>query len=292
MISFNFFTLKNGLRVFKNAEKSKADFFGLLYIIEFITTMKETTRKILLFLYPTTDVDQIQPDQQLLLNTAQLRFLLPDLSLAGFKSLLFYLEKNQYLLKHVINEEHYYSLTNYGQEQLEQQFPALSIARRNWHGDWLMIVFLQAIKTDQNFRYLRQFLLKQGCIALNRGIFLYPGKVNDIVLAELNGRYRQAVIVYQLGDCLVGDERIVIGQKIALSDSLRVYSGISKELDELISLIGPTKKLKDQSKVSFYSIFNRFASFLAEDSGLIHYYYPQVEGPLSILSKLQKLLKI
>lgn len=254
--------------------------------------MKETTRKILLFLYPTIEADQAQPDHQLFLNTKQLRFLLPDLSLAGFKSLLFYLEKNQYLLKHLINEEQYYSLTNYGKEQLEQQFPALSIARRNWHGDWSMIVFLEAIKTDQNFRYLRQFLLKQGCFALNRGIFLYPGKLNDIVLAELNGRYRQAVMVYQLGDCLVGDEHIVIGQKIALSDSLRVYSGISKELDELISIIGSTKKLKDQSKVDFYSIYNRFVSFLAEDSGLIHHYYPQVEGPLSILSKLQKLLKI
>ena len=252
--------------------------------------MKETTRKILLFLYPTTAVGQTQPDQRLLLSTAQLRFLLPDLSLAGFKSLLFYLEKNQYLLQHLINEEHYYSLTNYGQEQLEQQFPALSIARRNWHGDWSMIVFLEAIKTDQNFRYLRQLLLKQGCFALNRGIFLYPGKLNDLVLAELNGRYRQAVIGYQLGECLVGDERIVIGQKIALSDSLQVYSGISKELDELINIIGPTKKLKDQSKIDFYSIYNRFVSFLAEDSGLIQHYYPQVEGPLSILSKLQKLL--
>jgi hypothetical protein len=254
--------------------------------------MKETTRKILLFLYPTTEPNQSQPDHQLLLNTAQLRFLLPELSMAGFKSLLFYLEKNQYLLKHLINEEQYYSLTNYGKEQLEQQFPALSIARRNWLGDWSMIVFLKAIKADQNFRYLRQFLLKQGCFALNRGIFLYPGKLHDLILAELNGRYRQAVMVYQLGECLVGDEEIVIGQKIALSDSLRVYSGISKELDELIKIIGTTKKLKDQPKSYFYSIFNRFVSFLAEDSGLVHHYYPQVEGPLKILSKLQKVLKI
>jgi len=254
--------------------------------------MKENTRKILLFLYPTTESDQNNPDQQILLNFTKLRFLLPELSLSGFKSLLFYLEKNQYLLKHLINDEQLYSLTNYGKEQLEQQFPALSIARRNWQGNWTMIVFLEAIKTDQNFRYLRNFLLKNGCFALNRGIFLFPGQLNDLVLAELNGRYRQGVMVYQLGDCIVGDEQIVIGQKIALSDSLRVYSGISKELEGLIEIISFTKKLKDQSKLDFYSIYDRFVAYLAEDSGLIHHYYPQVEGPLTILSKLQKIAKI
>ncbi|MFA6814548.1 MAG: hypothetical protein GX943_00430 [Candidatus Pacebacteria bacterium] len=254
--------------------------------------MKDNTRKILLFLYPTAESDQSKPDDQILLNFVQLRFLLPDLSSSGFKSLLFYLEKKQYLLKHLINEEQQYSLTNYGRGQLEEQFPALSIARRNWHGDWTMIVFLQAIRTDQNFRYLRSFLLKNGCFALNRGIFLYPGQLNDLVLAELNGRYRQGVMVYKLGDCIVGDEQIVIGQKIALNDSLRVYSGISKELDELIEIIGSTKKLRDQSKLDFYSIYDRFATFLAEDSGLIHHYYPQVDGPLMLLSKLQKVAKI
>jgi hypothetical protein len=254
--------------------------------------MKENTRKILLFLYPAIDSDQNKPDEQMMLSFEQLRFLLAGLSMAGFKSLLFYLEKNQYLSKHLINEKHYYSLTKHGKKQLEQQFPALSIARRNWHGNWSMIVFLQAIKTDQNFRYLRSFLLKNGCIALNRGIFVYPGELNDLVLAELNGRYRQAVMVYQLGECLVGDERIVIGQKIALSDSLKVYSGISKELDELIEIIGSTKKFKDQHKLDFYSIFDRFVSFLADDSGLVHHYYPQVEGVLIILSKLQLIAKI
>jgi len=254
--------------------------------------MKENTRKILLFLYPTTDTDQNKPDEQILLEISQLRFLLPDLSLAGFKSLLFYLEKNQYLLKHLINEDHYYSLTSYGREQLEQQFPALSIARRNWHGDWTMIVFLQAIRTDQNFRYLRQFLLKNGCFAINRGIFLYPGQLSDVVLAELNGRYRQGVMAYKLGDCIVGDEQIVIGQKIALSDALKVYSGISKELDELIDIIGSTKILRDRYKMDFYSIYNRFVAFLTEDSGLVHHYYPQVEGPLMLLSKIQKVAKI
>jgi len=254
--------------------------------------MKKNTRKILLLLYPAENDLQNNPGEKPMLSFRQLRFLLPGLSMAGLKSLLFYLEKNEYLFKQQLNEEAFYSLTNYGSDELERQFPALSIARRQWSGQWTMIVFLQSIKSDQNFRYLRTFLLKNGCLALTRGIFLFPGQLSDLVLAELNNRYRQGVMVYQLGNCIIGEERIIIGQKISLADSLKIYSSISRELDELIEITSPIKKLKDQHKLTFYSIFDRFETFLLEDSGLIKHYYPQVEGPLSILTKLQKVLKI
>lgn len=254
--------------------------------------MKESTRKILLILYPSSQALQTKLEEKVLLNLKQLRFLVPDLTQAGFQSLLFYLEKRGYLFKQIVNEEATYSLTNYGQEQLERQFPALSITKSNWRGQWTMILFLEAIRTDQNFRYLRSLLLKNNCLALNRGVFLYPGQLSQIVLAELKGRYRQAVMVYQLGECLVGDEQITIGQKIALSDSLKVYSGISKEVKQLIEIIGTIKKLNNQQKLDFYSIYNRFVAFLAEDSGIVQHYFPQVEGPLELLSKLQKIVKI
>jgi DNA-binding transcriptional regulator PaaX len=254
--------------------------------------MKKNTRKILLLLYPVTDDSQTKTEEKPMLSFKQLRFLLPGLSMAGFKSLLFYLEKNEYLFKQELNKEVFYSLTNYGKDELERQFPALSLARRQWSGQWTMIVFLQAIKSDQNFRYLRTFLLKNGCVALTRGIFLFPGQLSDLVLAELNNRYRQGVMVYQLGNCIVGEELIVIGQKISLADSLKIYSSISREVDELIEITAQIKKLKDQHKLAFYSIFDRFEAFLLEDSGLLKHYYPQVEGPLSILNKLQKLVKI
>lgn len=254
--------------------------------------MKESTRKILLILYPSSQALQTKLEEKVLLNLKQLRFLVPDLTQAGFQSLLFYLEKKEYLFKQIVNEETVYGLTNYGQEQLERQFPALSIAKRNWHGQWTMILFLEAIRTDQNFRYLRVLLLKNGCLGLNRGVFLYPGQLSDIILAELKGRYRRGVMVYQLGECLVGDEQITIGQKIALSDSLQVYSGISRELNQLTEIIGAVKKLNNQQKLDFYSIYNRFVAFLAEDSGLVKHYFPQVEGPLDLLYKLQKIAKI
>jgi DNA-binding transcriptional regulator PaaX len=254
--------------------------------------MKKNTRKILLFLYPTADSVQAKPEEKPLLSFEQLRFLLPKLSTAGFKSLLFYLEKNDYLFKQELDKEVYYSLTNYGRDELERQFPALSIARRQWHGEWTVIIFLQAIKSDQNFRYLRTFLLKHACIALTRGVFLFPGQLNDLVLAELNNRYRQGVMVYQLGNRIIGEERIIIGQKISLADGLKIYSSISRELDELIEITAQIKSLRDQHKLTFYSIFDRFEAFLQEDSGLIQHYYPQVEGALSILNRLQKALKI
>ena len=247
--------------------------------------MKETTRKILLALYPIED-------KQPFLTRAQLLALLPQLTPAGFNSLLFLLEKKEYLLRQELNQQVVYSLSAYGVSELEEQFPALSAARRQWRGEWSVIMFLKAPSSDQNYRYLRTFLLSHGCFAFKRGVFLYPGEPGDLLLKELRGSYRQSVAVLGSDKWLFGDERIIIGQKIGLQDSLGLYSGISNELERLITIDGSKKEFHDQSKSDFNSIFDRFVQTLAEDSGLMKHYYPQVKGALDLLADLQKLAEI
>jgi len=247
--------------------------------------MKETTRKILLALYP---IGEDSP----FLTRQQLERLLPQLSPAGFNSLLFLLEKKKYILKEKVDSELFYRLSSYGVSELETQIPALSTARREWHGQWSLIFFLKAPKGDQNFRYLRTFLLSHGCFSFKRGVFLYPGQPGELIMQELRSSYRQSVVVLSSQQWLFGDERMIIGQKIGLPDSLAVYSGISKELVGLIAIINSKKEFTEQSKSDFNSIFDRLVAVLSEDCGLINHYYPQVEGPLSLVKSLQKLAKI
>lgn len=254
--------------------------------------MKETTRKILLALYPAAQQLQIQPDQGLMLARAVLRNLVPEISEAGFNSLIFLLEKKAYLQRHQVADSTQYSLSSYGITELEAQFPALLSARQQWRGEWTVIVFLTAPKSDQNFRYLRQFLLSHSCFNLSRAVFLYPGSPSELIMHELTATYRQGVVMLKVSDWLFGDERIIMGQKIGLKDSVEIYSGLSKELDRLTAFGDSQKAFKDQQKSDFHSIFDRLVAALASDSGLIGHYYPRVEGSLSLLARWQKMLSI
>ena len=258
--------------------------------------MKHNTRKIGLALYPTASVEQIEagvtPDSFPSLTREQLRVLVPELTEAGFNSLLFLLSKRQFLIRNKVNQHFIYSLSTTGLKQLESQFPALLVAKQAWQGQWQLIVFLQAPNHDQHFRYLRHFLLNHACISLQRAVFIYPGQLPDTIWAELRASYQQAVLVLNSTQWLLGDPRIVIGQKINLQDDLTAYSGISKELQGLTDLSTHKKAFSRQSKVLFSSIFDRFMVILEQSSGLIRHYYPQVEGPIELLEQLQKLAQL
>ena len=258
--------------------------------------MKHNTRKIGLALYPSGLFESTEvvtsPDSFPSLTREQLRVLVPELTEAGFNSLLFLLSKRQFLIRNKLNQHFVYSLSTTGIKQLESQFPALLVAKQVWQGQWQLIVFLQAPSHDQHFRYLRRFLLNNACISLQRAVFIYPGQLPDIVWTELKTSYQRAVLVLNSTQWLLGDPRIVIGQKINLQDDLTAYSGISKELQRLIDLSANKKAFSRQSKVSFSSIFDRFIIILEQSSGLIRHYYPQVAGPIELLKQLQKIAQL
>ena len=126
--------------------------------------MKDNSKKILLFLYPTKDEERW-------LTSSGIRRLLPDLTDAGFKSLLFLLEKKQFIKVDKTTNEFRYSLSSYGKSFLEDKFPALLAKSDKEQEAWKIIIFLDSPKTDKNFRYLRSFLTKNKAIALTRAVF-------------------------------------------------------------------------------------------------------------------------
>lgn len=247
--------------------------------------MKENSKKILLFLYPCAK-------EPVWLDFTKLQDLLPHLSSAGLQSSLFLLDKKDFLRIDKTQSQWKYALSSYGQSQLEELFPALSADRGQWRGDWSILVFLQAPKTDANFRYLRSYLTQNKAISLTRAVYLYPGVISEKIKTELQNSYKNAVLVLKVSDWLFGDDFKVIGLKAGLNDLFELYSSISKELDRLISIKQNEKSFMKQEKSSFFSALNRFLGVLETDTSLLTYYFPEVESPKIILAKLQNLLRI
>lgn len=247
--------------------------------------MKENSRKILLFLYPSEN-------EPMWFTFQELQGLVPNLSRAGLQSALFLLDKKELLRIDKTQAEPKYSLSSYGKSYLEDLFPALCESNEKWQGDWSLLIFLEAPKTDKNFRYLRSYLTQNKAIALTRAVYLYPGLISEKLKTDLQHSYKNSVLVLKVSKWLFGDDFKVIGQKAQLNDLFELYSSISKELDRLISVKTIDKSFTQQEKNSFFSALSRFLSVLDSDPALLKLYFPQVESAKQLLFKLQKCLII
>lgn len=247
--------------------------------------MKENSKKILLFLYPSEN-------EPVWLSFNQFQTLLPQLSASGLQSSLFLLDKKDFLRIDKTEIEPKYSLSSYGKSYLEDLFPALSGSNEKWQGDWSLVVFLEAPKTDKNFRYLRSYLTQNKAVSLTRAVYLFPGLIGEKIQSDLQHSYKNAVLVLKVSEWLFGDDFKIIGQKAGLTDVFELYSSISRELDRLIRIKGFNKIFTQQEKESFFSALSRFLSILSADAALLSFYFPQVEGARKLLAKFQNCLKI
>ena len=217
----------------------------------------------------------------------QVKKLLSKLSDSGLKSLLFLLNKKQLVSLEKINEELHISITSHGKRALETQFPAFSPRFYKWQGQWSVVVFLRPPKGDKNFRFLRKKLLSLHFLGLTRGVFLYPGEVPEQVLKLCDQLYRDSILILNIQDWIFGDELQVIGLKSGLLDAKDSYSSISKEISRLIEKNEQKKGLIKSSEEEIVSVFHRLYQVLDGDCGVGNYYFPQEDGFLTLLKKLQ-----
>lgn len=244
--------------------------------------MKPSTQKLLLSLFPTGE-------DQIWLDYSQIKFLTPELTAAGRRSLVAQLkQKSLIIVEHLARTQ--IRLTNHGQSAAKSQFLALSEERRRWQGEWSLVVFLEAPRQDANFRYLRSSLLQHKAIPLTRGNYLYPGALPEVLRNLLYDLYRDNVALFQVQQNGETDIPQLIAGSYVLSDVFQTYSGISKELDILLRKKQPIKELTDGQKNSLYLVFNRFFTALLLDPGLTSFYFPNSPSPLDLLSDWQELL--
>lgn len=245
-------------------------------------SLKPTTQKLLAFLFDS--------ESNFYGNYHHLRYLLPHLTDAGRRSLVSYAFSQAWIEKERVGVETRFRLTSHGQQALSQKIAFLTKEMIDWQGEWSLVVFLSPPKHDRQFRYLRLLLTDLGVAALTRGVYLLPGQGNSRLKSELYASYRQSVCVFNLSEWNFGDERSLISEKYQLVELLESYSGVSKQIDQLLKTKKAFSSLNDQSKKEIFSVFNRLYSLIQKDIGICEYYFPQVASPTELLAKLHSLV--
>ena len=245
--------------------------------------MKLNTQKLLTWLYSPEN------EQRRLATYEELELLLPNMTSGGRRSLVHYLTQKLLVRTERIGDQTYINPTSHGIDALVAQFPALNGVYQQWQGQWSILIFRSGPKGDPHFRYLRQLLLDNHAFNLSRGVYLYPGELPSQIVNVCKKMYVGSVVVVSTQQWLFGDERSIINQHYLLSDLVEVYSGISKEINQLLELKNNKKRLTKKARLQVYSVFDRLFNVLGTDPGFLHYYYPNVSTALVLLSQLHSI---
>lgn len=247
--------------------------------------MKNTTKKILLALYP--------PEKQLFYRLSQesLKFLVPELTKEGFRSLVYLLEKKELLQSVVLEGTIYFISTDKAQQMIKAQFPALETLNEEVSLDWTVIVFSEPPKGDAQFRYLRTKVIQEGGMALARGVYVLATKLSAQFKQTIESLYRDNVYMFSIGKWYFGAENPIIMKHFHISDTLNSYSSISKEVGELLVIFEAKKRLTNNAKEAFCNIYVRWFEILSEDRGLASRYFPQHVSGVQILRQFQQILQ-
>lgn len=245
--------------------------------------MRENTQKLLIWLFPLTE------EEELAITYDELSWLLPELTPGGRRSLIHHLAEKRLVRTDVSSGQTLISSTTHGVEAVRREFPVFR-QQDGVDSGWSMLVFIQAPKSDPHFRYLRNLLLDNQAIALRRGVYLYPGELPSKILDVCRELYVGAVNVFQIDKWVFGDEKMMLDEQTMLSDMSQIYSGISKEINQLLIDLKDKKRLTRKEREHIFSVFARLYENLQRDFGLLPTYQPQSPGGAELLSRLRSLL--
>lgn len=226
------------------------------------------------------------------IERSTLDLLIPGLSYSGKRSLYAWLVSQNLLTPIQVGSTVQYTITGMGMSRLTDEFPALNPRWRDWKGDWRMIAFCNPPKGDPQFRYLRKQCVEHKALTISRGIYAFAGQVPAAVLALINRMYRSNVSVISINRWEMGLDPSVFVTKNGLHNLGNLYSGISKEAEQLLASFGNKKRLTDAQKPIIREIYNRALSLLEIDPGYTRYYYPTEFSAPDVILKLQRLLRL
>lgn len=248
--------------------------------------IKRNAQKILLTVFTS------QQQSPLVVSSDKLRLVVPDLTETGYRSLLLFLINKDLLFREKVFGAVSVGITDQGRKALISLFPALDDRWQVWNGQWMVLVFLEATKTDPHFRYLRSLLLQEQALVLSRGVYLAAGSFSHRIMQECESLYSSAVAVFSVDTWYRGLNRPLIVNYYDLTAKVEVYSGISGDVSQLLGKVMQNKNSTDQQKTNISSIIDRLIDSLREDPGFIKYFFPDVPGVTRILSDLQKIINI
>lgn len=246
--------------------------------------MKKNTQKILLALY--SGVEEITNR----VPVTNLQALVAQLSGGGFRSLLFALKKQEMIVTQKVLGVTTVSITHHGTMLLESEFPALSRKWDTWDGKWECLIFMESSLLDKQFRFLRNLLISQGALAVNRGVYLSPGGFSEIILKECQNSYYSNVLIFSVQTWKLATESSFVIEKYGLLDLAEAYSGVSNDVSRLLKMVIDKKRLTNRDKVNINLVYDRVVEILLEDPGFCTFFFKEVENIKNILLRLNSLI--
>jgi hypothetical protein len=95
--------------------------------------------------------------------------------------------------------------------------------------------------------------------------------------------------VVKVSDWTITDFRAIITSVYGIFDLFSLYSGISGEINSLLTSNGNKKRLNNQSKIQLSSLLDRFLQILANDPGFFTPFFSRDISGRSLLLRLQLL---
>lgn len=248
--------------------------------------MKKTTQKLLLCLYQNQQSDQ----KRVQISHRALDLIHYQLTKSGRKSLLYLLIKKGWVL--AIPEQNdclNLSLTNMGRTALEAKIPALK-AIGDQRNKWTAILFCKSIKQDPQFRNLRRVMVKEGAIALTRGMYMFPSIVPTEVDSLVKSLYQKSISMFTIGQWLFGKNPDDLVNLMQIKQVVDTYSSISKEATELLGIIDTENGLNNKRKQQVSLLIDRLHLAFDSDLTATTSYLPDIAILTKPLQLIQQLL--
>jgi len=249
--------------------------------------MKKSSQKLLFYLGKLN-----QEDKNRELSYSCLPYILPELSEAGIRSLVYLMDKNFWLEMFGYHRSRGLRITASGNRQLQAVFPAVFVSSLTRSVEWHCMVFISPPKSDRAFRNLRRLIINDGAQALSRGVYLKPGAFSLELMGACDEFYRQSVSIFTINQWLFGFDSQNQLRKIGLSNNTDILSGISKEIKQLLSNIDDDNKLHYQQKKQISSILDRFYELALVNGKLDSALFSQELSIRSVYLECQELLKL
>jgi hypothetical protein len=256
--------------------------------------MKINTQKLLLFLYEPQGKVRFEGIY------AHLRYLFPDLTAEGRRSLIHHLKKQYLIDVQKKGRETIFQLTPYGRSQGEILFPILtreensskiSMDKGNQSFQGNVILFFSAPTQDPHFRFLRKLLEEEGAHSINRGMYLFIQPVPEHVLTLCKKKYFSSVFIFSIAKWELDNHFLLLKSESHIDDFSSSLSGIGKEMSLLTEKKIGFSVSNHQHNLRVFSLFERlFLLFLQKESN----FYLQNATTLSFsgfLSQFHQLFK-
>lgn len=247
--------------------------------------MKKNSLKLLVCLYTDSD-------SQFSLAQSVLHYLLPDISESGRRSLSYLLEQRHYIYTHSSQGTSVLTATEAARATVRSQFPSLRNDWDSWEGDWSLLLFLQSSEVDPQFRNLRRVLVQEHAYPLKSGVYITPGNFTPKVIAMVESLYGTSVLIGSLKSWSHGFEPAVLFNDLGIFGIMDIYSGISKEVNQLLRSAFASNSLSNKEKKRLFLVFDQYIENLLVDPGFIGYYFSHSISSIQLLKQFQQLFSL